>query len=118
MTSPRASSMRYTPGLCVRCASTAEGSNAAGVAPPSCAAGGVSVPFTANPSVVRAQAPGDQQRDLHGLLVVQPRVHLRFVCARENGLAQPARAADALGHVVARELEMYAAEVAALLLVD
>src|SRR5690606_12890585 len=69
-------------------------------------------------SVLRAQAPADQHRELHRLLVVQTRVDLRLVRAREVGFLEAARAADALRDVVARELEVHAAQVAALLLVD
>src|SRR5262249_1437892 len=66
----------------------------------------------------RAQAPADQHRDFHRLLVVQARIDLRLVGAREIRLLESARAADALGDVLARELEVHAAEHAALLLVN
>src|SRR6476619_6031124 len=69
-------------------------------------------------SVVRSQAPADQHRDLHRLLVVQARIHLRLVRAREVRFLEPASAADAFGDVVAGELEVPAAEHAALFLVD
>src|SRR5690606_29890962 len=64
------------------------------------------------------QAPGDQHRDLHRLIVVQARVDLRLVRAREIGLRQTARAAGAFRDVSTGELEMHAAQHASHLAVD
>src|SRR5262245_5082226 len=69
-------------------------------------------------SVVGAQPAADQHRDLHRLLVVEPRVDGGLVSAGEIRLFQAAGAAHALRDVVAGELEVHAAEPAALLLMN
>ena len=53
---------------------------------------------------------GNQQRHFQRLLVVQTRVHVAAIGAAQVRLAQPAGAADALGDVLAGQLEMHAAE--------
>src|SRR5690606_21122605 len=69
-------------------------------------------------SVVQPQSPGDQHSDLHRLFVVEARIDLRLVRARQIRLGQPSRAAGALRDVVAGQLEVDAAEIAAELAVD
>src|SRR5690606_17207161 len=59
-----------------------------------------------------AQAAGDAERHLERLPVVQARIAGARVVRREVGLRDPA--ADALGHVLAGELEMDASEDGAL----
>lgn len=61
---------------------------------------------------------GHQKGQLESLLLVQPRVAERRVVCRKVVLVEPLAAAQALGDGIARELEVDAAEVAALLLVD
>ena len=72
-------------------------------------------PLAASPDPARSWAPPshvarDPHRDLERLLVVEPRIDAALVRALEAGLVEPARAADALGDVVAGELEVNAAE--------
>ena len=57
-------------------------------------------------------------RELEGLLVVESWVDLRAVGARKIALLESTRAADALGHVLACELEVHAAQAAAVLAMD
>lgn len=61
---------------------------------------------------------GHQKRELESLLLVKPRVAEGRVIRRKVVLVEPLAAAQALGDGIARELEVDAAEVAALLLVD
>ena len=70
------------------------------------------------PSACTSTPVGNPHGDFHGLLVVQARIHLGAVRLVQIALREAAGAADALGDVVARQLEMHAAEIAALLLVD
>ncbi|RBQ74745.1 hypothetical protein VDGD_21377 [Verticillium dahliae] len=60
----------------------------------------------------------NQEGQLQRLLLVQSRVAEARVVGRQIVLVEVLAAAEALGHGVARELEMHAAEEAALLLVD
>src|SRR5581483_7833563 len=60
---------------------------------------------------------GDEEGELERLAAVQARIAVRVVAAREIGLADLARAADALGHVLPRHLEMHAARVGPLSMV-
>src|SRR5690606_5956193 len=55
----------------------------------------------------------DRHRRLQRLLVVQARVHGRAVGAREVDLGEVARATDALGHVLAGQLQVHAAQAGA-----
>src|SRR3990172_91200 len=52
----------------------------------------------------------DQHRKLQRLLVVEPRVDGRAIRPREVAVGQTARPARALGHIVAGQLEMHAAQ--------
>lgn len=61
---------------------------------------------------------GHQKRQLKSLLLVQPRVAEGRVIRRKVVLVEPLAAAQALRNGIARELEVDAAEVASLLLVD
>src|SRR5690349_4680559 len=60
----------------------------------------------------------NQESQLEGLLLIQPRVAEAGVVGRQVALGEVLAAAEALRDGVARELEVDAAEVAALLLVD
>src|SRR5690606_25860360 len=60
---------------------------------------------------------GDQERELQRLAAVQARIAMRVIAAGEIGLADLARAADALGHVLPRHLEMHAARMGTLSMV-
>ena len=63
-------------------------------------------------SVVGTQPPGNEHRDLHRLLIVKPRIDLRFVGACKIGLPQTTGAADTLCDVLPRQLQVHAAQVA------
>src|SRR4051794_34165985 len=64
------------------------------------------------------QPLGDQKGELEGLVAVQPGIAERLVPADQIGLDQVVAAADALGDVVAGELDVHAARPGAELLVD
>src|ERR1035438_6476852 len=53
---------------------------------------------------------GDQEGQLHRLLVVQAGIHLALVGAGQVALTGAAGAAHALGHILSRQLHMHAAE--------
>src|SRR5439155_13543147 len=70
-----------------------------------------SVPTTASvrTTSVGAHQLGDAEREVERLACVQPRVAERHVARVELGLLHVLGAAEAFGHVLARELEVHAA---------
>ena len=60
-----------------------------------------------------AHAAGDGEGHFQGLFVVQPRIDLAGIGPAQVGLAQPAGAADALGHVFAGQFDMHPAQMRA-----
>src|SRR6476620_714365 len=59
------------------------------------------------------QRLGDLEGQLQGLAGIEPRVAMRQVIGRKTLLVEPFGAADALGDVLAGQLEMHAAGIAA-----
>ena len=70
------------------------------------------------PCLLHWAVAADEHRELERLLVVEPRIDRRLVGAREIRVGEAASTAGALGDVLARELDVHAAQERAVRLVD
>src|SRR5262249_13110127 len=64
------------------------------------------------------QRLGDLEGKLQSLGGVKPRVAMRQIAFGERGLAHPLGATDAFGHILSGQLEMHAARIASLGVMD
>src|SRR4030095_16595700 len=67
---------------------------------------------------LHSQTPAYEQSHLQGLFVIEPWIDRGFVGSLQVIRSEAARASDTLGHIFAREFEVYASEHAAQALVD